>query len=256
MSKKFLTVSIHDVTPRFRGELEEIFAELDRRKISSRSVLVIPNFQSSHDISCDQNFVAWLHDLRKKGDEIVHHGYEHVSSSRQYNSLPGWLMGEIFALGCAEFQNIGYGEAKRKIRQGKEIFQKAEIKPVGFVAPAWLMNVASERAAVDEGFAYTTSINYFKNYHHGYMKSEVVGFIPVPAFADYLIRTYDLAIHKIILGKRILVRVAIHPQDVQKKGLFEFALEIIEKLKLDREQTTYADFTSRFVLKQPECERI
>lgn len=247
MTQKYLTVSIHDVTPKFRGELSEIVSELDQRGVSSRSILVIPNYGLQHDISADNNFVSWLHQLKSRGDELVHHGYGHVSRNREYKSLVGRFMGEIFAQGCAEFQNIGYDEARQRIQKGKDIFQNAEISAEGFVAPAWLMNPESERAVRDEGFAYTTLINKLRDFSQGDIKSEVVAFASQPRIADHLIRMYDKYLAKVHLRKRKLARVAIHPQDMWGKGTFDYALGIIDGLRKERNLITYADFVKNRV---------
>ncbi|MFC1768634.1 DUF2334 domain-containing protein [Nanoarchaeota archaeon] len=240
MEQKYLTVSIHDVTPKFRGELSEIVSELDRRGVGSRSILVIPNYELQHDISQDDSFIAWLHQLREGGDELVHHGLEHVSRNRAYRTLAGWFMGEVFAQGCAEFQNTGYEEARKRIQRGREILQNAEISAEGFVAPAWLLNPDSERAVRDEGFKYTTYVNKVRIFSEGDVQSEVVGFASQPRAVDYVIRMYDLYLSHVKLRNRELARVAIHPQDMWGKGTFDYALKTIDQLMQNRTLVTYS----------------
>ncbi|MFH0869685.1 MAG: DUF2334 domain-containing protein [archaeon] len=247
--KKYLTVSIHDVTPKFKGELSEIVSELDQRCINSKNILVIPNHESYNDISADDNFVSWLHQLSSGGNELVQHGYEHVSRNRTYNSMGDWFMGNFFAQGSAEFQNIGYDEAREIIRRGKDIFQNAEINSKGFAAPAWLINPKSERAIIDEGFVYMPLINRFRIFSQGDIKSEVVGFTPRP-IVDYLFRAYNKYLASAHLRKRTLARVDIHPQDMWGKGIFDYALKIIDELRQDRELVTYSEFVKSRELHQ------
>lgn len=247
----YLTVSIHDVTPKFESELKEIIAELNRRGIHSRSILVIPNYELNYDVSKNENFTAWLHDLEKTGDEIVHHGYEHVSHSRKYRSLKKWFLGEMCAQGCAEFQNINYEEARERLQKGKAIFEKIKMAPKGFVAPGWLLNTESERAVQDENFAYTTLLNGLRIFpktniqgHKKAIKAEALIFTPGSRIADYSMRLYDGYREKIHLPRRKLARVAIHPQDLWGKTTFSHALKIIERLKKHRTLVTYGGFVT------------
>ncbi len=47
---KKLIVSLHDVTPKFEGELTEIVQELDQRGITTRSNLVVPNWERVNNL--------------------------------------------------------------------------------------------------------------------------------------------------------------------------------------------------------------
>ncbi len=241
MSDSYLVVSVHDVTPKFKSELDEIISGLKGIGVTKQSLLVIPNYERRHNIIDDDGFVSRLHDLKNKGDEIVQHGYEHVSSLRQYDSLPHWFMGEIFAQGCGEFQNIGYDEAKERIEEGRDILQQAGFTPKGFIAPGWLLNNDSEKAVRDAGFSYTTRMNWLHRSNHEDEYSPAMGFAPFPVLDD-MARMYDSVLANHYLKDKKLARVVIHPQDVKKKGTFEFALELIKKLMKERELTTYADF--------------
>ncbi len=122
MKNKYLIVEIHDATPEFKSELTAIVSELDNLGITRRSVLVIPNYYEKNNLINDKDFVSWINGLQEKGDEIVLHGYNHVSTNHNYSSGFQKILGTKVNHGEAEFQNIGYDEAVDKIQKGKQIF--------------------------------------------------------------------------------------------------------------------------------------
>ena len=160
MENKYLIVEIHDATPEFKPELTEIVSKLDNLGISRRSVLVIPNYYEKNNLINDREFISWLDDLQEKGDEIVQHGYNHVSTNHNYKSRWDRFIGTKLTHGEGEFQNISYNEAQEKIQKGKDILERIGFNSKGFVAPAWLLNPESERAIKEHGFSYYTTFRY------------------------------------------------------------------------------------------------
>jgi len=242
MKQKYLVVSIHDATPEFKTELGEIVSELDRNDILKRSVLVIPDYLGKNNLLHNDGFIDWLHQIQDKGNEIVQHGYEHVSTNKDYHSLYGKFVGERLAHGCGEFQNISREEANSKIQQGENIFNQIGIYPKGFVAPGWLLNKESEKAIKDEGFTYTTT---FKNIEFFLQqrteKSEIIVFTSGKGIINKGFEIYNNRLLKKNFKKRRIARVAIHPQDLKNPRLFEFTLDAIKQLRKERKIITYAD---------------
>ncbi|MCD6083640.1 polysaccharide deacetylase family protein [Candidatus Aerophobetes bacterium] len=245
--KKYLVVSVHDVSPAFGGEVREIVSELKNQKIHKKSILVIPEYQGRYSILKDSEFLSWLYSLREEGDEIVQHGYEHISRNRRYGSFRDYLIGEFFAQGCAEFQNSGYEEARDKIKKGREILSQAGIICEGFIPPGWLMSPEANRAVMDEGFKYTAFIKVVRDYRNGLnVKSEVIRFVPQNRIAEYIKVLYNAYLLRGPLRDEELVRVAIHPQDVRAEKAFDYLVKIIRKLKKERVILTYVDFLNLF----------
>lgn len=241
--EKYLVVSIHDVSPAFGAEIREIVSELRSQKIHKKSLLVIPNYQGKYSILKDNGFLNWLYSLREEGDEIVQHGYEHISRNRRYSSFPDYLMGEFFARGCAEFQNTNYGEARNKIKKGRRILDRAGIFCEGFIPPCWLMGREANKAVMDEGFKYTALIKILRDYEDKLdLKSEVIRFVPQNKIVKYLKRAYNAYLLRGSLRDEKLIRVAIHPQDVQAGGALKYLLKIIRELKEERILLTYLEF--------------
>ena len=254
MLNKKLVVSVHDVTPKYKGELSEIVSELDRIGIDKKSMLVVPNWEGQHDLRENDDFVSWLHDLKASGDEIVLHGYDHQSIKRKghYKNQFQWFMGEVFAQGTGEFQNLTYEEAKQKLQNGKTVFSDVEWdNVVGFVSPAWLTNKDVEKALKDEGLKYhifTTFMNYIgklskipiKNLETGKeTKSREIAFDGSRALIDYGKRGLAWLITR--NEKAHSERIAIHPLDIHNARPFDYALKLIEEAKEGREILTYRE---------------
>lgn len=218
------------------------------------NIIVKYHWEGEYDLRQDDNFVSWLHGLKASGDEMVLHGYNHKSEKKKghYKSSFQWFMGEVFAQGTGEFQNLTYEEARQKLQDGKRVFSDVELDDdAGFVAPAWLTNKEVERALKDEGLQYhifTTFMDYIgklskipiRNVQTGEtIKSREVAFDGSRALIDYgtrglawlLTRNRDASIR----------RIAIHPQDIHNARPFDYALKLIEEAKEGRQVATYRD---------------
>jgi len=241
--RKYLVVSVHDVTPAFDSEVREIVDELRIQEVDKKNILVIPNYHNKYNILKSDRFSGWLHSLKEKGDEIILHGYEHISRNRKYSSFYGYIMGEWVAQGCAEFQNISYEETKDRVERGRKILNCIGLICTGFVPPGWMMSKEANKAVMDKGFRYTTFTKILRDYQNNIdIRSEVVRFIPRIRAINFLKKMYNLYLLKENLVHKKLARVAIHPQDLRFKRAFEYLLKIIKELREERTIVTYLGF--------------
>src|SRR5262249_24291974 len=70
-----------------------------------------------------------------------------------------WFWNRLYTAREAEFLNLDFGSARFRIRYGKHRLEAAGLLPVGFVAPAWLMNPDVLRAAFDAGMLSTHTVD-------------------------------------------------------------------------------------------------
>ncbi len=145
--REALIVSVHDVAPATRAAVEKIVAELSRHHIPVCSLLVVPNYHHRGSSTEDRGFVRWLQDLEAQGHEIVIHGYFHERPRRNGEGLPEKFFTRLYTRDEGEFYDLDYDEAFRRITQAREEFARAGLTPRGFIAPAWLLGPAAERAA-------------------------------------------------------------------------------------------------------------
>src|SRR5207249_8856997 len=149
VSRDFLVVSLHDVAPSTQATHEKIISELARCGVRSFSLLVVPDYHHQGRSMEDRQFVSWLRDLEAAGNEIVIHGYFHERQRRARQSSLKKFVTQFYTQGEGEFYDLGYDEAFRRIKSGRDEFRNAGLKPRGFVAPAWLLSSEGERAARD-----------------------------------------------------------------------------------------------------------
>ncbi|MBP2173058.1 DUF2334 domain-containing protein [Methanococcus voltae] len=77
-------VLVHDVSPVYFEEMEEIIEVLDNNHYSTRTYLfVITNHAGDNNLSDYPKFVEYLHELNDRGYHIQYHGYDHIGG--EYN---------------------------------------------------------------------------------------------------------------------------------------------------------------------------
>lgn len=244
MKKKYIVLSVHDVTPEFKSELSEIVTELSRRGFDKKCMCVVPNYGLRNDILGDGRFIDWLHSLNGNGDEVVLHGFSHFSDKRRYKSFLEFCKGELFALGEAEFQNLSYEEAMGRIKQGRDTLRKVGLDATGFIAPCWITNSEAERAIKDAGFGYMVSAGRVRDLIEGVDIKTKTFFFSSKTKVLYLFdRAYDFYLEKIHLINNDVATIPIHPRNIREGKSFEHCLDVLERLRRDgRELITYSEF--------------
>ena len=155
----WLVVSVHDVAPPHRDRVRRILDALAKVGVGRRSLLVIPNFQGRWPLDRHEQFVADLRQWQDDGDEMVLHGYEHVSVGTP-RGLSERLRHRWLTVNEGEFLSLGYRAARDRIERGLALVREARLDVRGFIAPAWLISDAALQATRDCGFEYTNS--YFR----------------------------------------------------------------------------------------------
>ena len=141
-------VSIHDVCPAFRPEVE---LALDRCHAAGiqPALLVVPDFHHGGPLDRDPPFAAFVRRLQAEGHEIFLHGFFHEveprrsSPRRSSGGLLGrarWLFAQrVVSAGEAEFSDVTRAEAEERLDEGERVLERAGLRIEGFVAPAWSM---------------------------------------------------------------------------------------------------------------------
>src|SRR5439155_810106 len=101
------------------------------------------------------------------GHEIVIHGYFHERPARRDETLRDKFITQLYTRSEGEFYDMDYDEAFRRIKTARDEFSAAGLKPRGFVAPAWLLSSAAERAARDAELEYTTRLRSVRDLRSG-----------------------------------------------------------------------------------------
>jgi predicted deacetylase len=243
--RRSFVVSLHDVAPRTHKASARIIEALQRAGVRTVSLLVVPNYHRQGSATEDKNFVSWLRDLEARGYEIVIHGYFHERPRRGGERIREKFMTRFYTQDEGEFFDLDYEEALARITKARDEFKGARLSPIGFVAPAWLLNAAGEYAARDAGMQYTTRIDSVLDLLTG--EREPTRSLVYSTHSGWR-RTVSLGWNAALsrsLEMRELARLSIHPPDFEAPKIWEQILQFIQRFARTRNATTYRDWIGR-----------
>jgi predicted deacetylase len=191
-------------------------------------------------MSDDRWFGAWLRACLGRGHEIAQHGWAHAATGR--GSRRRRALGRIVARGCAEFWTLDEAEAARRLELGRAQLRAVGIEPAGFTPPGWLASAGALRSVRVLGYRYTTSHLGVMDLSTGARHRAVAlshrsgGSLERPGSA-LMARTARL-----LAGQGRPVRIALHPEDLERPHLRSAALAAIDAaLEAGASPTTYLD---------------
>ena len=240
--REALIVSVHDVAPATQSTVAEIVRELSVHHVPVCSLLVVPNYHHRGSFSEDRAFVRWLQDLESHGHEVVIHGYFHQRPRHDGENLPEKFFTRLYTRDEGEFYDLDYDESLRRITRAREEFVRAGLTPRGFIAPAWLLGPAAERAAVEAQMEYTTRLTTVRDLRSG---DNFSARTLVYSVRSGWRRAASLAWNALLarqLAGAPLARVSIHPTDREYREIWRQVLRFTDRLVEDRTVTTYRDW--------------
>ncbi|HEY3662702.1 MAG TPA: polysaccharide deacetylase family protein [Chthoniobacterales bacterium] len=240
--QRALVVSIHDVAPSTREKTEQILAHLAQHRVEVCSLLVVPDYHHEGLSLADPDFCSWLLEMARTGHEIVIHGFFHQRSRRPGEDTQSKLITRFYTADEGEFYDLGYGEALRRISLARDDFERHGFRPRGFIAPAWLLGAEAERAAIDAGMSYTTTLRTVRDFA---LKRTVLSQSLVYSVRSGWRRTMSLAWNRSLsrrLASNPLLRLGIHPPDLDHPAIWGQITALIDEVLRDRQPMTYADW--------------
>ncbi len=146
---RLLLASIHDVSPRFEGEIDRLLDMLAPHIGEKVAMLVVPNHWGSSPIGPGSPFAARLRSWADSGIEMFLHGLLHRDETRHTRSADR-LRAKFMTAGEGEFLGLSRAEATARIERGRAIIEQTTGRPIaGFVAPAWLYGKGALEALED-----------------------------------------------------------------------------------------------------------
>ena len=243
--RRSFVVSVHDVAPCTREASARIIEALQRAGVRTTSLLVVPNYHRQGSATEDKNFVSWLRDLEARGYEIVIHGYFHERPRRAGERIKEKFITQFYTQDEGEFFDLDYDEAFARITRARDEFEAARLSPIGFVAPAWLLNHAGERAARDAGMQYISRIDSVVDLLTN--QRELTRSLVYSTGSKWR-RTVSLGWNAALarsLELRELARLSIHPSDFEAPKIWDQILQFIQRFARTRNATTYRDWIGR-----------
>jgi predicted deacetylase len=149
-----LLLSIHDVGPRFEGEVDRLRDLLGRHAPANRiSLLVVPNHWGEAPIRAGSAFARRLNLWAEAGTDIFVHGWFHRDTQDHVTTAARFKARHMTA-GEGEFLGLDRSVAKARMQEGRMLLEDIIGRAVtGFVAPAWLYGPGAMAALADCRFA-------------------------------------------------------------------------------------------------------
>jgi predicted deacetylase len=146
-----LLASVHDVSPRFEGEVDRLLELLAPHVGERLAMLVVPNYWGEAPIVAGSPFATRLRGWADAGIEMFLHGYFHRDQSRHQGSADR-LRARFMTAGEGEFLGLCRDDAAARIAEGRALVEEVIGRPIdGFVAPAWLYGAGALTALVECG---------------------------------------------------------------------------------------------------------
>jgi uncharacterized protein len=222
-----LLVSIHDVAPASAEATRRWLADLDARGVPA-TLLVIPGPWRGSRLREDPELVADLHAARERGHELALHGWCHQAGP----DGPGWRRktAQLVARGAAEFAALDQGQAGTRLRAGLSELGDLGIEPGGFHPPGWLASPGAVAALRRLGMRYTSSHLAIHDLvterrHKLPALSHRPGGGAGEMLSARLVRGTAWSMTR--AGRSF--RIALHPDDLDRPGLREITLDVIDK---------------------------
>jgi predicted deacetylase len=237
-----LVVSIHDIAPSTQSKVEKILADLTRHGVDTCSLLVVPDYHRQGRSLDESTFRFWLHELAAQGHEIVIHGYFHQRSRREGEKAREKIVTRFYTEDEGEFFDLGYKEALRLIEEARDDFEMHGFHPTGFIAPAWLLGAEAERAVIDAGLDYTTTLRLVRDFRRGrVIPSQSLVYSVRSGWRRVSSLTWNRSLFR-RLTTNPLLRLGIHPPDFDHPAIRDQIGRIIDEALRTRRPMTYQSY--------------
>ena len=231
-----LCVSIHDVAPATWEDCARLAAAIRDVADIPLTFLVVPHYHRGGGSLARME--AQLELALARGDELALHGYTHRDSAAPGRGLRERFLRAVYTRREGEFAALSAPEAERRIRLGLDWFAARGWPVHGFVPPAWLMGEGGWQALRSFPFEYSTTFTRFHLLPHGpalfapslvYAARNRAGRALSPVLASAT---------GALLVRAPLVRLSLHPADVQHPRLLHHAQQLVARLAAERPAMT------------------
>jgi len=238
-------ISLHDVAPATWPACRQLLRFLDELQAGPVTLLVVPDYHRRGGLEADSAFCRALDGRLARGDELALHGYFHLDDAPPPRSPAAWARRRLLTAAEGEFAALSATEARRRLRQGSELFRRLRWPLAGFVAPAWQLGPAARAALSEFPLAYTTT-------------REALWRLPdwrpvrspslVYSVRAYWRRKMSVWWNEALLRRLAaapLLRLSLHPADAAYPEVLAHWRSLIERALGDRQPYTKAGWLAR-----------
>jgi uncharacterized protein len=155
-------------------------------------------------------------------------------------------MTEFYTAGEGEFFDLSTADASKFLERGLADLSFLSRRIAGFIAPAWLLGPSAETAVRNLGFLYTTRLNRVRRFaSRSDIRSQSLVWSTRAKWraAMSLVWNRSLAFS---LADSALMRVGIHPPDLQNPIIWNQIRGIVAAAAHSRECVSYEKFVEKF----------
>jgi predicted deacetylase len=240
MAPSRFVVALHDVTPVHGDRIGRVLALLDGLGIARPALFVVPDWHGEGNLERHASFVEMLLERQAAGAEVFLHGYRHDEVGHERS-----LRERLHVFGrtarSAEFLMIGPGEAARRMDRGLEMFGRLGLDAVGFVPPAWIFGSSTRSLAAERSLWLTESflwVESLRTRHRTF--SPALSWSSARPWRSWV--TAGIAdVRSAAVRVPSLVRVAIHPPDIDIPPVRRSLERALERLVRARSLVRYRD---------------
>ena len=236
---RLLLASIHDVSPRFEREVDDLVDRLQPHVGERMAMLVVPNHWGDAPIVPGSPFATKLRRWADLGFEMFLHGYYH-RDERMYRGLDR-LRARWLTAGEGEFLALPKAEAVERVRRGRALIEQVTGKPIaGFVAPAWLYGREARDALSDCSIAIAES--HWRVWSPANRADLARGPVITWASRTPARLASSLGAAAVLRRSRAKVlRIGVHPPDVNHPALVKSIERTLSHVSANRRIGRYSD---------------
>ena len=235
-----LLASIHDVSPRFESEVEQLLDVVQSHVGNRIALLVVPNHWRQSPIMLGSPFAGRLRAWAEDGLEIFLHGMFHQDEAR-HASHSDRIRARMMTAGEGEFLGLSKGEAARRIHSGRALLEDITGIPIaGFIAPAWLYSRGAIEALTESGISIAEDHTRVWSPSTGALLSRS----PVITWAS---RSLARRISSVVAAGALRrlpmrdLRIGVHPGDCRSPLLLRSIEKTLRSARASRKPRRYSD---------------
>ena len=224
---KKLLLSLHDFHP---GTWKIIGEQLDfclKRCPGHASILVVPEYHHGKGVESCPDSLKILEKWQQKGHDLAVHGYFH---DRIGLPKASWFWTQLYTSQEAEFFRLDPAEAESRVDRALAIWRRQGWAARGFVAPGWLLEPGTDGILRQKGFAYTCRLTEVMHLADGQRDRVWAGTYSLRSPWRRALAKRWQPIWKAVWGGRRLVRLSLHPADLEVAFVREQVGSLLEEL--------------------------
>ena len=239
-----MLASIHDVSPRFESEVDQLVDRLDSHVAKRFAMLVVPNHWGDAPIVPGSPFASRLRAWAAQGIEMFLHGFYHRDLS-EHDRPADALRARFMTAGEGEFLGLSLAEARDRINQGRALVEDVIGRRIdGFVAPAWLYGNGAIEALSE--LKVPLAEDHLKVWSPATGRQLATGPVITWASRTRLRLLSSLAAATVLRRAPLeVLRIGVHPPDVRHPALLKSIDGTFRAASRTRRPGRYSDLLER-----------